>query len=98
MPFHSEWDLGNAKNFYQVFGRNFILWPLPVMFQSGRPEGNGIEWEKYGTNSSFASGNNSAPQTGREQRGAAMESGAPKPKNIKPSVNESSHDVSPNTL
>jgi len=31
------------------------------MFQSGRPEGNGIEWEKYGTNSSFASGNNSAP-------------------------------------
>jgi len=47
MPFHSEWDLGNAKNFYQVFGRNCLLWPFPVMFQSGRPEGNGIEWEWY---------------------------------------------------
>lgn len=51
--YHSEWDLGNQKNFYQVFGRNFILWPFPVMFQSGRPEGNGIEWEKFNSNGSF---------------------------------------------
>ena len=47
MPFHSEWDLGNAKNFYQVFGRNSLLWPFPVMFESGKPEGNGIEWDRF---------------------------------------------------
>ena len=43
-PYHSEWDLGHHKNFYQVFGRNKLLWPFPVMFESGRPDGNGIEW------------------------------------------------------
>lgn len=47
-PYHSEWDLGMKKNFYQVFGRNCLYWPFPVMFEGGRPDGNGIEWEKLG--------------------------------------------------
>ena len=44
-PYFSEWDLGPTKNFYQIFGRKCFLWPFPVMFQFGRPDGDGIDWE-----------------------------------------------------
>jgi palmitoyltransferase len=32
------------NNWYQIFGRNPWLWPLPILGESGKPEGNGITW------------------------------------------------------
>ena len=47
-PYHSEWDIGSKRNFYQVFGRLCIMWPFPFMLECGRPVGDGIEWERFG--------------------------------------------------
>lgn len=46
VPYHSEWDIGARRNFTQVFGRYCLLWPFPMMFECGRPVGDGIEWER----------------------------------------------------
>lgn len=68
-PFHSEWDLGATRNFEQVFGRVCLLWPFPVTCQSGRPVGDGIEWERFqAAASSFSSaGSQQAPAQGGQQ-------------------------------
>ena len=31
-------------NWYQVFGKNPLLWIIPLMGKSGKPEGSGVTW------------------------------------------------------
>ncbi len=42
--FKSVYDIGSMRNFYQVFGANKYLWPLPLFSGSGKPLGDGIYW------------------------------------------------------
>lgn len=35
------------NNWYQIFGKNPWLWPLPILGESGKPEGNGITWQVW---------------------------------------------------
>lgn len=51
--FESPYSLGNADNWFQVFGRNMALWPLPMFLGSGKPEGNGVSWKTKETKSIY---------------------------------------------
>jgi len=44
-PFVSEYDIGPKANWEQIFGRNKLLWPLPIFWDSGKPIGEGIYWK-----------------------------------------------------
>lgn len=43
-PFMSPYDIGASANWEQVFGRNVLLWPIPIFWDSGKPIGEGIYW------------------------------------------------------
>lgn len=44
-PFVSAYDIGANANWEQIFGRNRLLWPLPIFWDSGKPIGEGIYWK-----------------------------------------------------
>ena len=44
-PFVSPYDVGAKANWEQIFGRNKLLWPLPIFWDSGKPIGEGIYWK-----------------------------------------------------
>jgi hypothetical protein len=51
----SPYDIGNKKNWEQVFGTNKWLYPFPMFVGSG-PVGDGIMWPGYDdSNSNFNS-------------------------------------------
>ncbi|EGR29094.1 hypothetical protein IMG5_163250 [Ichthyophthirius multifiliis] len=54
----NPFDLGYKYNFYQVFGLNPLLWPLPMFAQSGNPYGDGVIWEKKQTEQNTQEENN----------------------------------------
>lgn len=35
-----------TRNWLQVMGKNYWLWPFPLFGESGRPVGDGVHWEK----------------------------------------------------
>lgn len=39
-----NFDMGSGKNWIQVFGRNWLMWPIPTTGKSGKPVGDGIVW------------------------------------------------------
>lgn len=41
---HTNYSLGQAPNWRQVFGENPWLWPFPYFGQSGKPVGDGVHW------------------------------------------------------
>lgn len=43
--YQSPYDLGRFNNFIQTFGRNKVLWVLPLKIITGHPIGNGIDWD-----------------------------------------------------
>ena len=44
-PFESSYDIGSKANWEQIFGKNKLLWPLPIFWDSGKPIGEGIYWK-----------------------------------------------------
>ena len=42
--YESDYDIGDTKNWEQIFGYNRWLWPFPVFCSSGKPLGDGITW------------------------------------------------------
>ena len=42
--YKSIYDMGSRNNWYQIFGTNKYLWPLPIFAGSGKPLGDGIYW------------------------------------------------------
>lgn len=39
-----NYDMGMYYNFIQIFGKNPLLWLLPVFMKSGKPVGDGVVW------------------------------------------------------
>ncbi len=47
-----KYDVGVSANWQQVFGRNALLWFIPIMGRSGKPDGSGVTWPlRHGGNS-----------------------------------------------
>jgi hypothetical protein len=40
------YDMGGNYNFQQVFGKNVLLWPFPIFCESGKPNGDGVKWDR----------------------------------------------------
>ena len=43
-PFKSPYDVGQTKNWKQIFGNNPWMYPFPIFCDSGKPIGDGIYW------------------------------------------------------
>lgn len=44
------YDKGSKLNWYQVFGKNKLLWLLPITGISGKPIGDGVIWTQENNN------------------------------------------------
>jgi palmitoyltransferase len=42
----SNYDMGSVFNWMQVFGKNPWLWVLPITGKSGKPLGDGVDWNQ----------------------------------------------------
>jgi len=42
--YESLYDVGMPANWYQTFGRHSLMWPIPMMGRSGKPDGSGVTW------------------------------------------------------
>ena len=40
-----KFRLSKFENWCQVFGENYWLWLVPLVIESGRPDGDGLNWK-----------------------------------------------------
>ena len=43
----SPFDIGSYYNWLQVFGRNWLTWPIPIFLSDEGPSGDGVIWPKF---------------------------------------------------
>lgn len=43
----SQYDIGGYYNWLQVFGRNWVTWPIPIFLSDEGPSGDGVIWPKF---------------------------------------------------
>jgi hypothetical protein len=54
-----DYSRGARANWIQVFGRNPLMWPIPMTGKSGKPVGDGIVWI---TNTNVEDGDEQVPE------------------------------------
>ena len=67
---NAKFNLGYYENWIQVFGENKWLWLFPIVTESGRPEGDGLNWKVKEIRMLLESrGNNDLDKSGNSAQG-----------------------------